>query len=255
MHGFDPVWLCGFAFFAGFVDAIVGGGGLIQLPALFIFQPFAPVAAILGTNKLSSIAGTAVAARQYARQVQIDWRITLPATIAAFVFSFLGARTASLVNPAILRPAILVLLIAVAIYTFIKKDFGAIPQAKLARNTQIWASLAMGTLIGFYDGIFGPGTGSFLTFSFIGIFGLNFLMAAASTKVVNFATNLSAMLYFAFTDHILYALALPMAVCNILGAILGAKMAIAKGSQFIRVLFLVVVSALILKFAHDTFHS
>lgn len=153
-----------------------------------------------------------------------------------------------------LRPAILVLLIAVAVFTFVKKDFGSLHAPKLAATTQKLVGISIGVAIGFYDGFFGPGTGSFLTFAFIGIFGFDFLNAAASAKVVNFATNLSAMLYFAFTDNILYQYALPMAACNTIGSLLGTKLAINKGSQFVRGLFLVVVSALIIKFAYDTLH-
>ncbi|WP_019502905.1 sulfite exporter TauE/SafE family protein [Pseudanabaena sp. PCC 6802] len=247
----EVIFLCGFSGLAGFIDSIVGGGGLIQLPALFIFLPQIAVPTIFGTSKLAAIAGTSIAVVQYTRHVKISWRATLPSAIAAFIFSFLGARIVSLINPAMLRPAILVLLIAVAIYTFVKKDFGNLHAPKLEAAMQLWVGIAIGAIIGFYDGFFGPGTGSFLTFAFIGLFGFDFLNAAASARVVNFATNLSAMLYFAATGNILYQVALPMAVCNITGSLIGSRMALTKGSQFIRVLFLVVVSALILKFAYD----
>jgi uncharacterized protein len=207
---------------------------------------------IFGTSKLAAIAGTSTAVIQYAKHLEINWTATLPTAIAAFIFSFLGARTVSLINPALLRPAILFLLIAVAIYTFIKKDFGSLHAPKLAAATQKWVGICVGVAIGFYDGFFGPGTGSFLTFAFIGIFGFDFLNAAISARVVNFATNLSAMLYFASTGNILYQVALPMAACNMMGSLLGTKLAVSKGSQFVRGLFLVVVSALIIKFAYDT---
>jgi uncharacterized membrane protein YfcA len=222
------------------------------LPALFIFLPQQSVAAIFGTNKLASIAGTSMAVVQYAQHVQINWRMTLPTAIAAFVFSFLGARLVISINPAILRPAILILLVAVAIYTFVKKDFGNLHAPKLDAIAKRWIGICIGGAIGCYDGFFGPGTGSFLTFAFIGIFGFDFLNASASARVVNFATNLSAMLYFAFTDNILYQYALPMAACNVIGSLLGTRMAVTKGSQFVRGLFLIVVSALIIKFAYDT---
>ncbi|NJM28411.1 MAG: TSUP family transporter [Pseudanabaena sp. RU_4_16] len=248
----EIIFLCFFSSFAGFIDAVVGGGGLIQLPALFIFVPHVPLAAIFGTNKLASIAGTSTAAIQYTKHIQINWTATLPTAIAAFIFSFLGARVVSSINPELLRPAISILLIAVAIYTFVKKDFGSLHAPKLAAIAQKWIGISVGSAIGFYDGFFGPGTGSFLTFAFIGIFGFDFLNAAIAARVVNFATNLSAMLYFAFTDNILYQYALPMAACNMIGAFLGAKLAVSKGSQFVRGLFLVVVSALIIKFAYDT---
>lgn len=244
--------LCSFAFLAGFMDSMVGGGGLIQLPALLILLPYAPLATVFGTNKLVSIAGTSVAARQYARHVKLDWPTLLPAAGAAFVCSGLGARAVSLVQTDLLRPAILVLLVAVAVYVFSKKDFGAVHAPKLSPGVRRWAGIGVGGVLGFYDGFFGPGTGSFLIFTFIGVFGLNFLSASASSKVVNAATNLAAVLLFGLTGHILYGLALPMAACNIGGSVLGTRLAVAKGSRFVRVLFLVVLSGIILRFAYDT---
>lgn len=250
---FEMTLLCGFSFFAGLIDSVAGGGGLIQLPALFIIFPHIPIASLFGTNKLSSIAGTSIASLQYAMHVDISWKATLPATAAALVFSFLGARTVSMLNPAVMRPVILFLLVAIAIYTFVKKDFGSVHIPKLGRVMQFSLSISTGAAIGFYDGFFGPGTGSFLIFVFISIFGFSFLAASASSKVINFATNLSAVAYFMFTDNVIYRLAIPMAVCNILGSLVGTRLAILKGSRFVRVFFLIVVSALIAKLAYDTF--
>jgi uncharacterized membrane protein YfcA len=243
--------LCGFAFVAGLVDAVVGGGGLIQLPALLIMLPQTAIASILGTSKFVSIAGTTIAVQQYAKQQKIEWQNTIPAMVTAFIFSFLGARVTSLLNPSLMRPVILGLLIAVAIYTFNKKDFGLLQISKLSRSQQCLYSVAIGCVIGFYDGFFGPGTGSFLIFAFVGIFGYSFLSASASAKVINFATNLAAILYFASTNNIIYFLGIPMAICNILGAFVGTKLAIKNGSQFVRKLFLVIVSLLILKLGYD----
>ena len=245
--------LCLAAFFAGFFDAVVGGGGLVQLPALLVLLPNTSVATILGTNKLTSLMGTSVAATQYARHVQIYWPVILPTALAAFVFSFLGARAASQVPAAVFRPMILVLLIGVAGYVFWKKDFGALTAPAALERRHRWTGIGIGSALGFYDGLFGPGTGSFLIFAFVGLFGLNFLSASASAKVINAATNLSAVLFFAATQHILYAAALPMAGCNVLGSLAGTRLAVLKGSGFVRVLFLCVVTALILKFGYDTF--
>jgi hypothetical protein len=244
--------LCSFAFLAGFIDSVAGGGGLIQLPALLIFLPHAPVAHLLGTNKLASIAGTSFAVVQYARHVGINWLATLPATITAFIFSFLGARTAAILNTEVMRVVVLTLLVGIALYTFLRKDFGSIHAPKLTPSIQFIISIAAGMTIGFYDGFFGPGTGSFLIFVFVGIFGFNFLSASASAKLINFATNLSAMLYFAFTDNILYRFAIPMAAFNILGSLAGTRLAILKGSRFVRIFFLLVVAGMILKLAYDT---
>ena len=251
----EIVFLYSSAFLAGFIDSVAGGGGLIQLPALLIFLPQVPVAHLLGTNKLASIAGTSFAVVQYAWHVGINWRATLPATISAFVLSFLGARTAAILNTEIMRVIVLILLVAIAAYTFIKKDLGTIHAPKLTHTMQFIFSISAGMTIGFYDGFFGPGTGSFLIFVFIGVFGFNFLSASASAKLINFATNLSAMLYFAFTNNILYNLAIPMALFNILGSLAGTRLAILKGSRFVRIVFLLVVAGMILKLAHDTIMS
>jgi uncharacterized protein len=248
----EIIYLCLFAGLAGFIDSVAGGGGLIQLPALLIFFPYAPVAHLLGTNKLASIAGTLVAAGQYSRHVRISLSATAPATLAALLFSFLGARIASLINTDIMRVIIIGLLAAIAVYTFIRKDFGSIHREMVHGLKRYALSIATGMALGFYDGFFGPGTGSFLIFIFIGIFGFNFLSASASSKIINVATNLSAVIYFACTDNILYTTAIPMAVANIAGSLVGARLAILKGNRFVRALFLIVVTGMIFKLAYDT---
>ena len=245
--------LCIFAFFAGFVDSIAGGGGLIQLPALFIFLPHLSVPMLFGTNKLASIAGTSLASIQYARHIEINWKATLPATCTALIFSFLGAGVTTIIDPGIMRPLVLFMLIAIALYTFIQKDFGTLHAPKLNTTKQYIISIATGILIGFYDGFFGPGTGSFLIFVFIGIFGFSFLSASVSSKLINLATNLSAVLYFGFTNNIFYKAAIFMALCNMLGSFVGTRLAILKGNRFVRVFFLIVVSILIIKLGHDIF--
>ncbi|MDX2129000.1 MAG: TSUP family transporter [Chloroherpetonaceae bacterium] len=251
---FSPELLavCFFAFLAGFIDSIVGGGGLVQLPALLICYPNVDPIPIFGTNKFSSISGTSIATYRFSRTVEIPWRIALWAAGAAFIFSFLGARSVSYFPKDALRPVILTLLIAVFIYTAFKKDFGSIHAPELPHNREVPYAIILGVVIGFYDGFFGPGTGSFLIFIFIGIFGFDFLRASATAKVVNFSTNLSAVLFFAFTQKIFYHIAIPMGLCNIAGAVLGTKLAVLKGSGFIRVLFLGVMAAIILKFGFDT---
>ena len=241
--------LCSFAFLAGFIDAVVGGGGLIQVPALFVLLPQASPAMLLGTNKFAGIWGTSVATVQYARRVSMPWHALLPACTAAFVFSFIGAHTVSLLRPDVLRPLILVLMVVVLTYTLWKKDLGALHAPRLTRNHEIATGIAVGCALGFYDGFFGPGTGSFLIFAFVGLFGFSFLAASASAKAVNATTNLAAVGYFIYTDNVIYKMALPMAACNIAGSIIGTRLAIRKGSGFVRVLFIVVVCALIARFA------
>lgn len=249
----ETLTLCFFAFLAGMIDSIVGGGGLIQLPAMLVFLSDLPIVTVLGTNKLVAVTGTMMATVQYARKLTIDWRLVLRMAVVAFVCSFLGARLVSGISTEDLRPMIIVLLIGIAIYIFFKKDMGATRVARLTATQQRWLGLLVGGVIGFYDGFFGPGTGTFLIFMFITIFGLDFLMASASSKVVNVATNLAALIYFAATGHILWSLALPMIVFNVSGAVVGSRLAMLKGSKFIRVLFLVVVSGIIIKLSYDTF--
>lgn len=254
----DPVTtglLMGFAFLGGLVDAVVGGGGLVQIPALFGFAPSATPAMVLGTNKLSSVAGTSVAALRFARSVPIRWRTALPAAISAFIFSFIGARTVSSIPGDFLKPLVLVLLVIMAVFTLARKDFGAIHAPRHAGMAERLYALLLGGAIGFYDGFFGPGTGTFLVFLFVRFFGFNFLGASAAAKVVNAATNAAALVYFGFTGNIMYAIGLPMAACNVLGAVVGARLAIRKGSGFVRALFLLVVGALIFKFGYDLFRS
>ena len=247
-------WLGAVAFLAGLVDAVVGGGGLVQLPALFVVLPaehVAQTAAVLGTNKLSSICGTSMAVWQYTRRVPLNWRTLFPTAMVALAGSLLGARAVSLMAPAVLRPLILVLLVAVAIYTFLRKDLGDLHAPRFTADRERRLGAVVGAVIGFYDGFFGPGTGSFLIFALIGLFGFDFLAASASAKVVNLATNLSAVAYFAATDNLLYRYGLPMAVCNMAGGLVGARLAILKGNRFVRGFFLVVVSAMILRFGWE----
>jgi hypothetical protein len=243
--------LCALAFFAGFVDSVIGGGGLIQVPALLVFLPGAPVATVFGTNKIVSLAGTSVALAKIAREVEVPWASVLPAALAAAVFAFLGARAVSAIDPALLRPVILALLVGVALYTFLRKDLGHLHQPRFAAHHERLAAIAIGVVLGFYEGFFGPGTGSFLIFAFVGLLGFNFLTASAAAKVVNLTTNIAAAAWFAWSGHILYLLAIPLALCNVAGAWFGARLAIEKGSAFLRAFFLLVIVALIGRFAFD----
>jgi uncharacterized membrane protein YfcA len=242
------------AFLAGFVDSIVGGGGLIQLPALFVFLPpalAAQVPLVLGTNKFAAICGTSVATVQYARTVRINWRIVLPAAVSAFMFSFLGARTVSVLNPKLIKPLILLLLVTVAVYTYGRRRGAPARKLQIKPKWEIWVSLAIGCGIGFYDGFFGPGTGTFLIISFVGLFGFDFLLASASAKFVNLSTNVAAITWFAMTGKILFAYGVPLGMANIAGAAVGSRLAILKGSEFVRRFFLGVVLVLIIRFAWE----
>lgn len=238
---------------AGMIDAVVGGGGLIQIPALFTALPGESAASLFGTNKFSSVFGTSNAAWRYASRVRMPWRTTLPAAIAAFVFSYLGAMAVAWLPREVLRPMILILLVGAAAYTFRYKDFGAVHRPQHAGRIEFSYALIAGGIIGFYDGFFGPGTGSFLIFLFIRFFGFDFLHASAAAKVVNVATNLAALAYFVPNGYLLPAIAVLMAVFNVLGSLAGSHLALRYGSGFVRQIFLLVVSALILRFAYDTF--
>lgn len=247
--------LLALAFFAGFVDSVIGGGGLIQVPALLVFLPAAPVATIFGTNKIVSLAGTSVALAKISRAVDIPWKTVLPAALVAAVFAFLGARAVTMIDPKLLKPIILLLLIGVAIYTFMRKDFGSLHQPKFTQSHEQLVAILVGVVLGFYEGFFGPGTGSFLIFAFVGLMGFNFLTASASAKVVNITTNIAATAWFAWSGNILYKLAIPMALCNITGAWVGAHLAVNRGSGFLRVFFLCVITALMCRFGWDIYTS
>lgn len=238
---------------AGSIDAVVGGGGLILLPALFSAFPTAPAPTILGTNKATAVWGTGIAATQFARRVQIRWRTVLPAAGAAFAAAFFGAYLATVVSGDALRKALPFVLLAVLLYTLARKDLGSHHTPRFVGRAEVLIACVIGVAIGFYDGFFGPGTGSFFVFFFVRALGYDFLNASASSKILNVGTNAAALILFAATGHVWWHLALPLAVLNIAGALIGARMALRKGSGFVRWIFIVVVGALIIKTFADAF--
>lgn len=242
------------AFAAGFIDAIVGGGGLIQLPAFFLAFPMLPPAVILGSNKFAGFAGTTLAAVNYARNRPVRWQAVLPALIMAIIASIFGAKLVHYFDKELLKPVVLVLLCVVAVYTFIRKDLGLVQRKGVEGVRMTIASLLTGAVIGFYDGFFGPGTGSFLIVIYISLFGFDFLDSSVSAKLINCATNIGALALFVSQGSIRFDIAIPVALLNMAGSVAGVKMALLKGSGFIRVFFLVVVSGMILKFAWDIFN-
>lgn len=241
------------AFLAGFVDAVVGGGGLIQLPALFSVLPNMAPATLLGTSKLAGIWGTSVAAMNYMRAVRLQWSVVLPAALAAFIFAFAGAFTVTHLPPTYLRMALPFILAAVAVYTFMRKDLGTYHTPIYKGDKERAMAMLVAAGIGFYDGFFGPGTGSFFIFLFVRLFGYEFLRASAVAKVLNVACNAAALLWFGYSGHIIWQVGLAMAVCGIGGSLAGSRLAIRHGSGFVRQMFLIVVSCLILKTAYDAF--
>ena len=247
---FNLLLLGSAAFFAGLVDAVVGGGGLIQIPVLLSQYPQTAIPTLFGTNKLASIAGTASALWRYARKISIPWAIVLPATLAALLGAWLGAAVTAWLPREAMRPLVLALLVAVAVYTFWRKDFGHVETRALVAADR-WRAALLGLAIGFYDGLFGPGTGSFLIFGFVRLFGMDFIRASASAKVINAATNLSAIAFFASHVPLLWGVAALMAACNLAGAQVGTLLALRRGTGFVRQAFLLVVALLIAKLGWD----
>jgi len=247
------VILCIGAFVAGLIDAVVGGGGLVLIPTLFSVFPNMMPATLFGTNKVASVMGTTAAAVNFARKVRIEWSAAAPAALAAFALSFSGAYVVTHIPTDLVRKALPLVLIAVAIYTLKKKDFGQTHAPLLSGGKERLFAVLIGGSVGFYDGVFGPGTGSFLVFLFVRVFGYDFLRASAVSKVVNIATNLAALSWFSYSGHVIWQLGLLMAVFNIAGSLVGTKLAIKHGSAFVRKLFLFVVGALILKTTYDAF--
>ena len=235
---------------AGWVDAVVGGGGLIQLPALLLVPGISPLQA-LGTNKLGSICGTVTSAVTYYRRVPPDLRTAVPMALLAGVGAAGGALLASLLPASVFRPVIVVVLLGVAAYTLRRPSLGEATALRWhGRRHHVVAGLA-GVGLGFYDGILGPGTGSFLVFTLVGLLGYAFLDASAKAKIVNVATNLGALAVFVPQGAPIWTLGLAMGAANVVGGYLGARTAVAKGSGFVRIVFLVVVTALVLRLGYQ----
>ena len=247
------ILLCIAAFAAGFIDAIVGGGGLIQTPAGLILLPHLPVATVICTLKIPAFSGTALASLQYMQKVKIKWGLISLMAVIAFCAAYAGSTLLSKVDNEFMKPLLLVILICVAVYTYTKKNFGTHEEKDHSFTEKIWFSILIALVIGFYDGFIGPGAGSFLVLAFISLMGFDFLKASAHAKLVNLATNLGSIIFFVSSGKIIFAIAIPMAISNAVGATLGARLAIVKGNKFIRVFFLIIVMGTILRFAYDVF--
>jgi uncharacterized membrane protein YfcA len=247
------LFLLAASFFAGFIDSIAGGGGLIQLPALLIGLPKSETAEVLGTNKLSAVFGTTTAAALYRKQIRPDPKILLAMGVPAFLGSAGGAVLASRIPTSSMRPMVLVLLIIVAIYTWFKPDLGKFENLRHLPKRRVQIAVFAGVVIGFYDGIFGPGTGSFLMLILVASLGYAFITASAIAKVVNVATNVGAIMVFGINGAVLWQIGIILGVANISGAVLGARLAIKGGSTLVRKVFLLVTVALIVKVGIATF--
>lgn len=247
--------LCLAAFAAGFIDAIVGGGGLIQTPVGLILLPSLPVATVIGTLKVPAFSGTSFAAFQYVKKVVLDWKLLGIMMALAFPSAFLGSTLLTHVSNDFMKPLLLVVLSFLVVYTYAKKNFGQQIKKDISARRQLFNAISISFVVGMYDGFIGPGTGSFLVVAFIAIMGFDFLHASANAKMVNLATNFGSICLFMLKGKIIWAIAIPMAISNAFGGWIGAKLAINKGNSFIRIFFLVVVIGTLIRFAYDVFYK
>ena len=238
---------------AGCMDAIVGGGGLILVPALFAIFPTAHPATLFGTNKGAAVWGTGIATVQYSRRVSLPWHALGPAAATASVGSLVGAWWVTVISPDFLRKVLPAVLLVVLLYTLAKKELGCTHAPRFAGRQEAVAASTIGLLIGFYDGFFGPGTGSFFVFLLVRWLGYDFLHASAGAKLLNTATNLAALLLFTLKGHVWWHFAVVMGLSNVVGSLLGTHLALKHGAGFVRRVFIAVVSALILKTGWDAF--
>jgi uncharacterized protein len=242
-----------FSFIAGFIDAVVGGGGLIQLPVLLISFPKIALPTLFGTNKIAALSGTSIAAFAYAKRIKFNYILLGVISLSAGLASFLGARVVSFINVNTLKPFILFILILIAIYTFLKKDLGSVQTKNFSFPKQLLYGSLIGIVVGFYDGFFGPGTGSFFVLGFVIVLGFEFIQASAYAKIINCVTNLSALIVFIRQGNYMLDLALIMAISNISGNLVGTKLAFKKGNGFVRIVFLIIVSIMIIRYGYDVF--
>jgi len=238
---------------AGFIDAIVGGGGLVLVPALFAAYPTAPAATMLGTNKSASIWGSALAAHQYSRRVNFKWSVALPGVFACALGSGFGAWALLYIPSDALRRALPFVLSGVLIYTLVNKSLGQAHAPRYTGRAESWVAAAIGLVVGFYDGFFGPGTGSFFVFLLVRVLGYDFLAASAHAKLFNLASNFSAFVLLAIKGHVWWHITLYLIVANLIGSFFGAKLAMKHGAGFVRWVFIFVVTVLIAKTGYNTF--
>jgi uncharacterized membrane protein YfcA len=253
MESYIIIFLCLASFVAGFVDAIVGGGGLIQTPIALVLLPNINIASVIGTLKIPGFSGTFMATYHYLKSAMVNWVLFLVMALISFCFAYLGSSLLNIMQNDFMKPLLFILLILLLIYTYFKKDFGQFHRNKLSsKQLYIYGSVIC-VFLGFYDGFIGPGTGSLLIMAFIAILGFDFLQANIYAKMVNLSTNMGSITLFVLKGKIIWSIAIPMAVCNVTGSWLGARLAIAKGNGFIRIFFLFVVGLALLRFGYDVF--
>lgn len=236
---------------AGFVDAVVGGGGLIQLPALVVGLPSASPVQVLATNKLGSICGTSVSSVTYYRRVRPHAGTFVPLMLFAFVGSFGGALVASHIPKSSFQPIVLVVLVAVGAYVLLRPELGTATALRFSGHRHTLAAMGAGIVVGAYDGALGPGTGSFFVFTLVGLLGYAFLEASAKARMANWATNLAALSVFVPQGAVMWRVGLVMGACNLVGAYVGARTAVSRGARFVRIFFVVVVGAFVVRIGGD----
>lgn len=243
--------VCIGALFSGFIDAVVGGGGLVQVPVLLILFPELSHVQVIATNRFASVAGTCVAAFHYVKSVGIDTAVVVVAGISSALSAFGGTFVMKLISPSVFKPILLIVIILLAVYTFLKKDLGAAHLPKYKGKNLLFVSALIGLVLGFYNGFIGPGTGTLLVFSFVSIAGMSFIKASSNSKVINAIADGASLVGFLLSNSVVFKIAIPMMVCNMLGGYIGSKAAILKGNSFIRTVFLIVMVLLILRLAKD----
>ncbi|MBS1209074.1 MAG: hypothetical protein H6R19_1472 [Proteobacteria bacterium] len=240
------------SFIAGAINAAVGGGGLIGIPALYgTLTSFSP-AQIMGVDKFSSVMGHAMSIRQYAQKLSLPWRLILPTALTAFAGAYLGVRMLDLMPSQWMRPVIIVVLAFMLVYTWFKPQFGHQDTSRAPTRGDLGKGALLGLAIGFYDGFIGPGTGSFLLFLFVRFFHFDFLRATACAKVVNCGTNAATLVFLIPAGMVAYHLAIPLGIAAICGSVVGARLAMHGGNNWIRRLFLTLAIILLCKLLWET---
>jgi len=246
--------LLGLAMFSsGFVDAIAGGGGLIQTPAMLLTFPDRNPVSVVATSKTAAFFGTSTAAIQYRKSIKTDPKLLIAMVIPAFIGACFGALLASHISPDSYKSSIFVIMIVIFIYTLLKPELGKVHVDKHSpRKLMVIGSIAA-CLIGFYDGLIGPGTGTMLMIALVAIMGFAFVGASAIAKVVNATTNLASIIVVGLRIGFMWKLGLVLAVANLAGGYMGSHMAIKKGSSFIRIFYLIVTGLLILRLGYSLY--
>lgn len=242
-------------FCAGLIDSIVGGGGLVSTPAMLNLHPGLHILQLIGTQRTSSIFGTGVAAWNYLRRIRIERRVLLPACIAALSASAIGVQLAKRIDGDALKWIVLSICVVLAVYTALRRDLGLREERRFHPKHEALAAASIGAATGFYNGLIGPGTGTIMVFAFVSFLGLDFLKSSAVSKSANVAADLSSWTVLAIGGYVLWALALPLILGNMIGSYLGSHLAIRRGQGFVRAVFLVIVLALIARQAWQLTHD